>query len=356
VYAGTENGMWISFDGGRKWNDFRNAIPAVSVHDIRFQPQWDDLLIATHGRALYIMDDMRMIQDLPSAIASGYAFTGPRTSYEYNTHSDDEGIYTDYSGANPPTGAMMFFYQKAAPKTAPKIEILDAAGHVIRTVSGTHKVIGKEEPVISNKVGINRFVWDFAIDGPVKWLGAAKESYQGPSHGPTAPPGKYAARMTLGGRTYTRPFIVKADPQTVLTQAQFNESFDFSKVWTARFSVVDTMLNGLDAVRKQLQSVKSPSLTSQARTAEAARMRVFNELTANYQNDEDSIQRPGALREDIQGLGFQSGSIISPPLVEFAKRIEANYRKAVSDYNAYVESVRPLIATIHEKAPEQVRP
>jgi hypothetical protein len=85
-------------------------------------------------------------------------------------------------------------------------------------------------------------------------------------------------------------------------------------------------------------------------------MRVFNELTANYQNDEDSIQRPGALREDIQGLGFQSGSIISPPLVEFAKRIEANYRKAVSDYNAYVESVRPLIATIHEKAPEQVRP
>ena len=64
VYAGTEAGMWISFDGGKRGNDFKNNLPTVSVRDIRFQPQWDDLLIATHGRSLYMMDDMRPIQQL----------------------------------------------------------------------------------------------------------------------------------------------------------------------------------------------------------------------------------------------------------------------------------------------------
>jgi len=356
LYAGTENGMWISFDGGRKWNDFRNNIPAVSIHDIRFQPQWDDLLIATHGRALYIMDDMRLIQQLPAAIASGYAFVGPRTAYEYNQHSDDEGTYTDYAGQNPPSGAVLFFYQRTASKTPPKIEILDAAGHTIRTLSGTHKVGGKQEPVVANKVGINRFVWDFAIDGPVKWLGAAKESYQGPSRGPTVPPGRYAARMTLGGKTYTQAFSVKADPRTVITQAQFEESFVFSKLWMHRFSVIDEMLNGLDAANKQLQAVKTPALASAVRAAQTERTRLFNELTANYQNDEDSIQRPGFLREDVQGLQFQSGSILAPPVLEFAKRIEPVYRKAVAEYNAFAATMPPISAALHEKPPARVQP
>ena len=356
VYAGTENGMWISFDAGRRWNDFRNNIPAVSIHDIRFQPQWDDLLIATHGRSIYIMDDMRLMQNLPSAIAGGYAFFGPRTSYEYSLHSDDEGTYTDYAGENPPYGARMLYYQKAASKTAPKIEILDSRGRVIRTVSGTHKVDGKDQPLVSNKAGINSFVWDFNIDGPVKWYGAAKESYQGPSHGPGVPPGSFSARMSLGGKTYTKPFTVKPDPRTHFTRAQLQESYEFSKLWMDRFSVVDTMLNALDAVRKQLDAVKTPALQAQARQAQAQRERIFHELTADYHNDEDSIQRPGALREDLQGLTFQSGSILTPAVKEFALRIEGTYRKAVADYNAFAVSAAPLIATLHEKPPQQVRP
>jgi hypothetical protein len=301
------------------------------------------------------MDDLRLMQSLPSAMASGYAFFGPRTSYEYSLHSDDEGIYTDYAGDNPPYGARMLYYQKAASKNAPKIEILDARGRVIRTVSGTHKVDGKDQPLVSNKVGINSFVWDFNIDGPVKWYGAAKESYQGPSHGPGVPPGSFFARMSLGGKTYTQPFAVKPDPRTHFTQAQLEESYEFSKLWMDRFSVVDTMLNALDAVRKQLDAVKAPALQAQARQAQAQRERVFHELTADYHNDEDSIQRPGALREDLQGLTFQSGSILTPSVKEFALRIEGAYRKAVSDYNAFAVSVAPLVATLHEKPPQQVR-
>ncbi len=104
VYAGTEAGMWVSFDAGGSWHDFRNNLPTVSVRDIRIQPKWDDLVIATHGRSLYIMDDLRPLQMLSgagTAAAQTPFFVGPRTAFEYNLHSDDEGTYTDYTGQNP---------------------------------------------------------------------------------------------------------------------------------------------------------------------------------------------------------------------------------------------------------------
>ncbi len=260
VYAGTEAGLWISFDGGGTWHDFRNNMPTVSVRDIRIQPKWDDLLIATHGRSLYVMDDIRALRMLPGG--TGRAFVlGPRTSYEYNLHSDDEGTYTDYSGQNPPYGAIITYYLTQEIKPAPEIQILDAHHRVVRTIKGTHKVHGKDEPYASNKIGINRYVWDFQIDGPVKWYGAAKEEYQGPNEGPPVPPGRYFVRMSLSGKTYDEPFIVKADPDTGVTQAQFEQSYAFATKYLRQFSIIDTMLNGLDSVKEQLGKAKTSAKT-----------------------------------------------------------------------------------------------
>jgi photosystem II stability/assembly factor-like uncharacterized protein len=345
VYAGTEAGLWISFNGGGDWHDFRNGLPTVSVRDIRIQPKWDDLLIATHGRSLYVMDDIRALRMLPNGTGRPFVIA-PRTSYEYNMHSDDEGIYTDYSGQNPPYGAIVTYYLTHDVKGGPSLQILDANKHVIRTVKGTHKVHGKDIPYMSNKVGINRYVWDFQIDGPVKWTGAAKPQYQGPNEGPGVPPGRYYVRMTVEGKTYMEPFTVKADPDTQVTQAQFEQSFAFAKKFTREFSNVDSMLNALDSVKKELNAAKTnaktknnAALQKQIDAALAQRDALFNSLTADYHNDEDSIQRPGALREDMQGLGFFSQGVLTPAVQQYAKRIDATYRAAVQRYNAYVQSL-----------------
>ncbi|HET9096355.1 MAG TPA: hypothetical protein VFN37_06810 [Candidatus Baltobacteraceae bacterium] len=352
VYAGTEAGMWISFDGGGSWHDFRNNMPTVSVRDIRIQPKWDDLLIATHGRSLYVMDDIRALRMLPNGAGRPFVLA-PRTAYEYNLHSDDEGTYTDYAGQNPPYGAIITYYLPQEIKPAPQIEILDASRHVIRTVKGTHKVHGKQVPWASNKVGINRYVWDFQIDGPVKWYGAAKESYQGPNEGPGVPPGRYYVRMTVAGKTYVEPFTVRPDPQTHFTQAQFERSYAFGKKYTRQFSVIDSMLNGLDSVKKELNAAKSnaktknnAALQKQIDAALAARETLFHELTADYHNDEDSIQRPGALREDYQGLGFFGLGIITPAVENYAGRVEAAYRALVPRYNAYARSLGAIEAAL----------
>jgi hypothetical protein len=299
------------------------------------------------------MDDIRPVQRLSGANAQTPFFLAPRTSYQYSLHSDDEGTYTDYTGQNPPYGATIWFYQQQPMKGAPEIQILDAHRHAIRTVKGTHKVGGKDEPWVSNKAGINQYTWDFQIDGPVKWYGAAKEAYQGPNEGPAAPPGTYYARMTLGGRTYTQPFSVKADPRTKFTQADFERTYAFGKKFLREFSIIDTMLNGLDDVKKQLEAAKTgaktksnAALQQQIEQTLSARKRVFDELTADYHNDEDGIQRPGALREDMQGLGFFGQGILTPAVLDYARRVDAAYHTAVQNYNAYIRTLGPVNAAL----------
>jgi photosystem II stability/assembly factor-like uncharacterized protein len=349
VYAGTENGIWISFDGGANWHDFKDGLPTVSVRDIRIQPQWDDLMIATHGRALYIMDDIRMLQHLQGTYAQRDFLIAPRTAYEYSLHSDDEGIYTDFAGDNPPYGATVWFFQQHPMKGAPEIQILDARGNVVRTVKGTHKVGKKEEPYIDNKTGINAYTWDFGSNGPVKWHGAAKPEYQGPNEGPGVPPGRYMVRMRLGGRTYTKPFTVKPDPRSTFTQAEYLATYAFGRKFTREYSNVDVMLNSLDSVKKQLTAAQaSPkikadtALESQISAALTERERLFNRLTANYQNDEDSIERPGALREDMGGLGFFGAGVITPAVRNYGNRVNAEYVSVTDAYNRYISTLTPI--------------
>ncbi|MGZ3499339.1 MAG: VPS10 domain-containing protein [Vulcanimicrobiaceae bacterium] len=349
VYAGTENGLWISFDGGSSWENFKNELPTVSVRDIRMQPQFDDLLIATHGRSIYVMDDVRSIQQLKTAQARGEMLFAPRVAYEYNLHGNDEGAYTNFVAGNPPNGVIVDFYQKQKQTTPPKIDILDGHGHVLRSISGTHKVEGKEVPYVPNEPGINRYVWDFQQNGPVKWEGAAQEYFKGPNEGFAVPPGTYQVRLTLGNHSYTQPVTVKNDPHSVVTDAQVNETIAFANRSNHQLSVVDTMLNNLDAAKKQLDAASADAkkkndvaLQSQIDAATAARKTVFDELTANYQNGEDFIQHPGKLREDIFAVVQGISAPVTPALRELNARVDDEYHAGVRSYNAYVASLQPL--------------
>jgi hypothetical protein len=113
------------------------------------------------------------------------------------------------------------------------------------------------------------------------------------------------------------------------------------------------MLNSLDSIKKQLTAAKADpkakgnsSLQQAIDTALAAHDRIFHILTADYHNDEDSIQRPGALREDMQGLGFFGGGLITPAVRDYARRVESSYNGAVSQYGAFVRSLTTVNASL----------
>jgi photosystem II stability/assembly factor-like uncharacterized protein len=355
VYLGTEEGIWISFDGGANWQSFKNDLPTVSVHDIRMQPQYDDLVIATHGRSVYIMDDVRPLQELQQAIASSTWLFTPRTGYEWTLHSNDEGTYTNYAAENPPFGVTVTFYQKEPQKSAPALDILDAHGRVIRTVSGTHKVNGKDEPYISNKTGLNRYTWDFTANGPVKWKGAALDFLNGPDDGPGVVPGDYSARMTLSGHTYVQHFKVAPDPRSRFTQAEYQRSFDEAMRQMAYLSQVDTILNNLDDLKKAIDTALTGSkkannaaLTAKLQDASTARQTLFDSLATNVRGEgtEDETK----LHEDLLGAFGTAQGLITPAVEDFLGRVDAQYRDGVARYNAFVSNVLPGVNAALQQA------
>jgi hypothetical protein len=352
LYAGTENGLWISLDNGARWQDFRINLPAVSVRDIRIQPEFNDLVIATHGRDAWILDDLDSVQQLGNAQRAGTMLFAPRIAYEYHYHSNDPGVYTQFAGDNPPKGAIVDFYQTAPQKKALSLQVLDAGGTVIRTVSGTHKVKGKEEPYVPNKAGINRYVWDFTEDAPAKWHGAAREDYQGPKTGPTVVPGTYTVRLALGAQTLTQRVTVKPDPRDQWTQQQYESGYAFARKYSTIYGKIDDVLNNLDTIKKSLTRVATSAkndaaVVSQVAAAQQSWAPVFAAFTADYKNDEDSIQRGGSLRESIPRTGFGGPQL--PPTAEqldYAKRFDAAYAAAVAQYNDYVGLLSPLQAAL----------
>ncbi|HET7813620.1 MAG TPA: hypothetical protein VFL13_04540 [Candidatus Baltobacteraceae bacterium] len=365
VFAGTENGLWVSYDGGAQWSTFRMNLAPVSVRDIREQTQFNDLVIATHGRDINILDDLTAVQELPRAQKAGAMLFKPRTAYEYTMHSNDEGAYTRFAGQNPPNGAILYFYQSAPQANAPGIEILDAGGRVIAHIKpeakkaadasqGDEEELGPPAPTVPNKAGINRVVWGFHEDGPPQWNGT-KPEFRGERVGALVVPGTYQARIRLNGRTFVQAFQVKADPQSTYTQAQLVQAYNFRKKYLNLAGQLNGILNQMDAQRKELQAahdalVKSGSnaaLLARVDKALADQQAIFKRFTANFQNGEDSIQFPGQLREDIPRGGFGGGDPPTPALLEYASRFDASYASEVAAYKAFERNdYAPLAAQL----------
>ncbi len=352
-FVGTETGLFATFDGGKSYYDLKQNLPAVSVRDIREQRAFNDVIIATHGRAVWVMDDISSLQQLGAAMNSGAMLFPIRTAYEYNMHSNDEGIYTRFSGTNPPNGVIITYYQKTQAAKGLEIDILDSKGHIVRHLVGSMSFFGHSVPLVSNKPGMNRITWDFGTDGPVKWKGAFKPEFAGPPEGPSVPPGTYSARVVLGGKTFTQKFVVKADPRTVITQKELQDSYNFAVRFAAYFSNVDVMLNSLDAAKKQFTAAMNDpklktnvALQAKLKAAMASHDAVFSNLTADFHNDEDSIERPGALREDMQGVFYLGGGLLTQPIRDFAGKLQTRYKAAVVQYNTFTTSANALSADL----------
>ncbi|MBV9271475.1 MAG: hypothetical protein JO165_10290, partial [Candidatus Eremiobacteraeota bacterium] len=182
------------------------------------------------------------------------------------------------------------------------------------------------------------------------WNGAAKEEFKGPKEGLAVLPGRYAVRMTLNGRTFTQSFDVKPDPQTPYTLAQMQQAHTFGEKYLKMQGAVNTLLNHLDAQKKSLASTRdalsnsnNAALLAKVDAAMKQRQEIFDTFTADYHNDEDSIQRPGKLREDMPGGFFAAFGPPTEAQLEYAKRYDAEYAAGLARYNAYVrDTLTPL--------------
>jgi photosystem II stability/assembly factor-like uncharacterized protein len=341
VYLGLENSFWLSYDDGAQWRKPVLGLPTTASYDIRVQPRWNDLIVATHGRGLFILDDLTPVQQLPRAEAAGDALFAPRTAYLYAQHANDEGLYTRYAGKNPPPGAMISFYQATPGAAAPELEILDARGRVVRHLRGTTRVGGRDVPLVTNFAGLNRAGWDLREDGPVRWEGAAKDEFKGPRAGVAVVPGSYTVRITLGGKRFSAPLRVEADPRMHVPASEYGATYAFLKAHADEYSRLDAALNRLDAYAASAASAASGTSGDLATTLAAVRANALalrGRLTADFSNDEDFIGRPGRIREDLQslaGFGFGGGSPPTAAQREYAARVDGALAAAFRDLAAF---------------------
>jgi photosystem II stability/assembly factor-like uncharacterized protein len=318
LYLGTERGVMLSRDDGATWQTLGLNLPTVAVHDLVVKD--DDLVLGTHGRSIWILDDLTPIRDWSRAIAAEpvHLFpVRPAIRWEARASLQEEG-----AGENPPEGALINYALKAKPEGDIKMEILDAAGTVVRTLTSV-----KEEPeyppddpdapetphektVLTTDPGVQRVAWDLAWEGGHKIRGGKGEG--NPEAAPRAVPGTYTVRLTVGGTTVTTPVEVRPDPRLQVPAADIAAQVAFSLQVRDAADRLAEMVAQIRSVRDQIR-LKTEALQGQEKAA--AWVKAAADVTAKLDALEGKLHLPSAQVEyDILAKGARLYSRLGPLL------------------------------------------
>jgi photosystem II stability/assembly factor-like uncharacterized protein len=229
LFAGTELGVYISFDDGDHWQSLQLNLPVSSVRDLTIHGE--DLVVATHGRSFWILDDITPLRQASEAgKANGWWFYHPAAAFRVDNDSFAGTPLPpeEATAENPPNGAMIDYFLKS-PANNVKLEIFDAENNLVRRFSSDDRATGKHPPlpvaerwfpkpeVIEKTAGMHRFVWNFAWGSSGGPSADEEAEYRNPS-GPKVVPGVYQLRLTVDGRTQSQPLEVKMDPRSPATR------------------------------------------------------------------------------------------------------------------------------------------
>jgi photosystem II stability/assembly factor-like uncharacterized protein len=263
LYAGTERGVVFSPDDGATWKDLRLNLPTVAVHDLVVKD--DDLVVGTHGRSIFVLDDVTPLREWSRDVEAkaAHLFTvrpAMRWRYDSPVSSQVKG-----PGQNPPVGAVLSYWLRDEPKGDVEIEIRDEKGGLVRKLS-SRKVEPEAPPddpdgsedeadkkALPRKAGLQRAVWDLRYEGATK-IKAAKVDSGDPGEGPMVLPGVYSVRLGVDGQSLTTPVEVRLDPRVSASRADLEEELAFSLKLRDDLTRLSGMVQGLRSVREQAKA------------------------------------------------------------------------------------------------------
>ena len=348
LYAGTEQGVFISFNEGANWRSLQLNLPTTPVHDLVIKD--NDLVVATHGRAFWILDDGTPLRQFNDEIAQKDVFLyTPATAYRIQAGAGGgERHPSKLRGHNPPAGAVVDYFLKDAPKagTETKIEILDASGKVIRKYSSA-EFASLEEPLdpddkkpekqLKPEAGLNRFVWDLRYEEAHRVPGYYLWEYGSGARGPVAVPGHYQVRLTAGDQTQTAGFDLKLDPRVNVSQADLEQQFNLLLATRDELSRVYNTVNQIQDVRSQLTGLKrrlpenasAKTIVAAADDLEKKLVAVREELiNLTISANEDSLAYPPQLDAKLAYLAMDVGTADSAPTAAEAREFEKLKRQS----------------------------
>ncbi len=328
LFAGTENGVYISFDDGKKWHAFQLNLPQVPITDLAIKEK--DLVVATQGRSFWILDDLSWLQQFDERHTGNVHLYEPRDSYRFEGYVSKN---PRNAGANPPNGVYLDFFLNEVPekkKSNAKEEaenddavvqseekpivliIMDQQGKEIRRFSTAAK---EDKDKLNVQKGLNRFVWDMRypdasdFEGMIVWAGGTT--------GPKVVPGKYSARLEVGDVKQTVSFTILKDPRVATTQADFQQQFDFLLAVNDKISEVTGAISNMRKMRDQIAQVTDGMKNDKVRYKEVLKAAKslkdkLSDIEKNlYQvknrSPQDPLNFPGKLLNSLMG----SKSVVS---------------------------------------------
>jgi len=418
LFAGTEGGLYVSFDDGSHWQSLQLNLPVSPVNDLVVKN--NDLVVATHGRSFWLLDDIAPLRQYSDSIAQqdAHLFTPSPASHTVFRGSPFGGAANN-TGKNPPAGAIIDYWLKAslkkpdestqaggsdsgaAPTTekkddakqdgkpseaeTPKItlDILDSSGKVVR-----HFPKKEDEPeqdegssgpprnpsTLPSEAGLNRFVWDLDYEGATPVPHAPL--WGGDTKGPEALPGAYQVRLTVLGKTYTAPLQIEPDPRLKVTQADLQKQFDLLIKIREKVSEADDAINQIRDLREQINAINKrlkgdPRAEIVAAAGKALDKKMTEVEEALIQNKaksgQDVLNFPIRLNNQLVALGGVVSSAASAPTQQayevfdmLAKSVDDQLTrwKAIlaTDLQAYDDAVKQQeIPVLIPKPPSEAR-
>ncbi len=293
LYAGTELGLFASYTGGKEWFPLNlKNLPNVAIHDIVVHPRENDLILATHGRSIWIFDDASAIQQMtPQILSSNAHLFSVRPALRYATRFTRYGIGDKvFTGPNPANGVLITYYlkDKLDEKATIKVQIFEQAGKLVQDI---------ERP--SREKGLNRITWNLRFGGPEVRRPPTEEqvAFGGAPRGPQVLPGMYTVKLTVNDKTFEERVEVKLDPTINTPVADLKETLDMQMRLRDMQSTINTSLRFMDSLKEQLKQTQT-TMKNLSKEPDKDLMKALED----YIKEVDTLTDRLAARNE--GLGF----------------------------------------------------
>ncbi|MDZ4714231.1 MAG: glycosyl hydrolase [Cytophagales bacterium] len=317
LYAGTESGMYISFDDGASWKPFQLNLPIVPITDLTIKN--DNLIASTQGRSFWLIDDLTPLHQLePAMAANDFVLFKPMPSYRMGG-GFSFGRPSRTAGKNHPGGVLFNYFVKDTTKIVASLEILESSGTLIKKFATKPDKKAKDEQ-LKVKPGGNLFSWNTrymnaeGFDGLIMWAGSLT--------GPKAPPGMYKARLTVNGKSQETDFEILKDPRTTVSMADIQEQFKFLISVRDKLSETNLAVKKIRTTRDQINRVTEPmkgkddmkDVTDMAKSIQDDMKKIEESLyQTKNRSGQDPLNYPVRLNNKLAALGNEAdGSDFKP--------------------------------------------
>lgn len=289
LFAGSENSVWVSFDDGDHWQSLQLNLPHTSMRDLWIHE--DDLIVATHGRSFWILDDITSLRQINPSVATSDAFLfkpGIAIRVRRSTYSDTPIPPDEPTAENPPDGAVIDYFLSQPATESVTIEILDAQGKLVRRYSSTDKPEQTEEELekqliplywirmpktLSTDAGMHRWIWDLHYPAPVSTkhqypISAVPHDTPRDPLGPRALPGDYTVRLTVGGHISTSQLTVRLDPRVKTPLAAIQQMFGLQTRLATLVTTTSEALIATGSLQQQLDQLSGKASGAAAEAIE----------------------------------------------------------------------------------------